>query len=38
MMKLSERTERLVARLFVDEVAGKVVSDKLETECGNGIP
>jgi hypothetical protein len=38
MVKLCERTERLLARLFVDGAARKAVGDKPESECGNGIP
>ena len=37
-VKLSERTARLLARLFVDEAERNTVRVKLEIECGNGIP
>jgi hypothetical protein len=38
MEKLSEKTERLVARLFAGEAVRAAVRDKLERDCGNGIP
>ena len=38
MVILSEKTERLIARLFVDEATRNTVRDRLEAECGNGIP
>ena len=38
MTGLSERTEKLVARVFPDEAARTIVQEKLVHECGNGIP
>jgi len=38
MVRLSERTERLVTRLFAGEAVRAAVRDRLEHDCGNGIP
>lgn len=38
MVKLGERTERLVEQLFAGESVRAAGRDRLERECGNGIP
>ena len=38
MLALSDRTKRLINRVFADEATRNTVMDKLVNECGIGVP